>query len=28
MLSSKSGWTNDSAGLSSFSLDAVEDVLA
>jgi hypothetical protein len=28
MLSSKSGWTNDPAGLSSFSLDAVEDVLA
>jgi hypothetical protein len=28
MLSSKSGWTNETAGLSSFSLDAVEDVLA
>ena len=28
MLASKSGWTNDPAGLSSFSLDAVEDVLA
>tara|TARA_B110000503_G_scaffold16133_1_gene22934 strand:- start:7962 stop:8561 length:600 start_codon:yes stop_codon:yes gene_type:complete len=28
MLSSKSGWTNDPAGLSSFSLDAFEDVLA
>ena len=28
MLASKSGWTNELAGLSSFSLDAVEDVLA
>ena len=28
MLSSKSGWTNETAGLSSFNLDAVEDVLA
>lgn len=28
MLASKSGWSNDSAGLSSFNFDAVEDVLA
>ena len=28
MLASNSGWTNDPAGLSSFSFDAVEDVLA
>jgi len=28
MLASKSGWTNDTAGLSSFSIEAVEDVLA
>ena len=28
MLGSNSGWTNDPAGLSSFSFDAVEDVLA
>ena len=28
MLGSSSGWTNDPAGLSSFSFDAVEDVLA
>ena len=28
MLASKSGWSNELAGLSSFSIDAVEDVLA